>query len=62
MRNVEYMDHSLLVIDAVDDTIGRATGSVTTQQWTREPFANSVRIVGQRSGAELEDSSADSLG
>lgn len=62
---VSYVEHANdppVVVDAVDDAVGGAAGAVAADQGTEQRLAHLVRLLGQRTGAELQHCGRYSLG
>lgn len=52
--DVENVYNSCLIIDAVDDPVGPASGVMTSGEWTKQRSADKVRAEGECSVAELQ--------
>lgn len=62
VRDVEHEYDALLLIDAVNESIGASPGAVTTVEWAEQRFADALRVLGEWTGTELEHRRCDRLG
>lgn len=60
--DAQHDDFAILLVDAVQDSIGSAACGVDADELSAEGFAHSVRVVDEGSGKELDDCRRHRLG
>ncbi|OHV04653.1 hypothetical protein C1Y40_02746 [Mycobacterium talmoniae] len=61
MVNIEDVDYPVVVVNAVDDAIGAATGTMAAGERPEQRLADPPRIGGKRAITEFEHGGRDRL-
>lgn len=55
VRDVEHKHDAQPLVDAIDDPIRASPRTVTTVEWAEQRLADPLRVLGERTDAELEN-------